>query len=217
MALDPEQRPYRMADPQAIELSDTLVKLYEIHLPEFTALDPDFDALFGTQWQAASDALLHHPSYEVTADELAILTDVVNKAMAQGSSAIGTLRFFVQQAFGASGIYRSFRFDRNKVVRQRAPEYAIYLRKMHRTATVHLAALQAKGLTAAHLQDLLDAADAIQAAELDQEAFKDEIIHLTYQRNLLRTTLWAFAQKVNAAADVVFANEPVKRALFNLE
>jgi len=28
--------------------------------------------------------------------------------------------------------------------------------------------------------------------------------------------MWAYLQKVNAAADVVFANDPVKRALFNV-
>ena len=63
---------------------------------------------------------------------------------------------------------------------------------------------------------MLGRADAILAAELDHEAYKGESIYLTYQRTQLRNSMWAHVQKVNAAADVAFANEPVKRALFNV-
>jgi hypothetical protein len=212
-----EDRPYRISDPHAIELCDTLVRIYADHMVELAAIDPDFDAAFATAWKAATDALLRHPSYALTLDLLAVHSAALNETMARGSKAISALRYYAQQAFGANGIFRSFRWDRNQVLRKRPTEYAVYLRKMHRTATVHLAALQAKGLTAAHMQELVDAADAILAAELDQEAYKDEIIHLTYQRTQLSRAMWAYAQKVNAAAEVAFASEPVKRALFNLE
>jgi hypothetical protein len=211
-----DDRPYRHTDDQAISMCDSMLLAYNANMPALAAVDPAFDAAFATAWKNATDAFLEHPTHELVQDYLTGYGQAVDKAMGRGNRAVSNLRYYVQQAFGSAGIYRSFMFGTNNTARHRTAAYAVYLRTLHRMATMHLAALQAQGLTPAHMQELLDAADAILAAELDHEAYKGESIYLTYQRTQLRNTMWAHVQKVNAAADVAFMNDPIKRALFNV-
>lgn len=214
--MTPEPRPYRMRDREAIELCDTVVLSYEANMAAFAAVDSDYDAAFATAWRVATTAFLNHPTHDAVQDDLTGLGLEVDKTMTRGNKAVAAIRYYAQQAFEGTGIYRTFLFDRNRALRQRPADYAVYLRALHRKATVHQAALQAKGLTPAHMQELMDAADAILAAELDHEAFKFDVAYMAHQRVALCNAMWAYIKRLNAAADVVFADDPIKRALFNL-
>jgi hypothetical protein len=59
-------------------------------------------------------------------------------------------------------------------------------------------------------------ADLVAAAEEEHEYFKNEKMAMAYERGQLHSAMWRTFQQVSRAADLVFMNDPIKRALFNV-
>jgi hypothetical protein len=145
-----------------------------------------------------------------------LLHNAVNDAVKAASAAVHPIRFFAHDAFGPAGYYRAFRFKEFNAQRSKPSALVTYLRALHRTAIKHQVALTAKGMTPAHLASLTTATDLVAAAEEEHEFFKGEMMAMSYQRAQLHTTMWRTFQQVGRAADLVFMNDPIKRALFNV-
>jgi hypothetical protein len=56
----------------------------------------------------------------------------------------------------------------------------------------------------------------VAAAEEEHEYFKNEKMAMAYERGQLHSAMWRTFQQVSRAADLVFMNDPIKRALFNV-
>jgi hypothetical protein len=72
------------------------------------------------------------------------------------------------------------------------------------------------GMLDATIAEILTHAQALDAAEVAQEAHKLERISLTRQRIETHTTMWKFAMRVSDAAAIVFDEQPEIRMQFDL-
>jgi hypothetical protein len=210
-------RPFRVSDAQAIELSQVRQRLYEKNRAEFEGFDSlQFNPAFEAAWLAANDAATRCPTDEYTRDVLQGHTDKVMAAMDMGHAAINDLRYYAQQAFDGTDTYHVFHFAQQGKVRANSTAYVLYLQVQHRVAQMYWAELSAKGMGAGHLAALETASTAIAQADLDQELYKRQRTANTAERKRLMHVMWGFVQAANAAANIIYSSDPVKRALFNV-
>lgn len=210
------QRPYTTSDAEAVERCGIATVTLTNHLAAFAAELAEFTPAFVSAWRAQVLAAQQFPSEEYTDDQSRMLRNAVNDAVKGATSAVTPIRFFAHEAFGKGGYYRSFRFSEFNAQRSKPSALVTYLRALHRTAIKHQVALTAKGMTPAHLTALTAAATALATAEEEHEYFKNEKMAMAYERGQLHTAMWRTFQQVSRAADLVFMNDPIKRALFNV-
>lgn len=209
-------RPYVLSDQEATERCGTASVALNSHLAAFAAELPEFTPAYVADWRAQILAAQEFPTEEYNDDRSILLHNAVNDAVKAASAAVHPIRFFAHDAFGPAGYYRAFRFKEFNAQRSKPSALVTYLRALHRTAIKHQVALTAKGMTPAHLTALTAAATALATAEEEHEYFKNEKMAMAYERGQLHTAMWRTFQQVSRAADLVFMNDPIKRALFNV-
>ena len=212
----PDLRPFNLPDAEALTFSSAMVKVFEVHAAAFVALDPMFGGTFVAEWKAAIAACYAHDTDELMRDRLIEKSEQVEAAVRQGMLAMSDLRYFASKAFAPNGLYKVFHFKEHDQMRQRSAWYPIYLHTQHSLALRYATELQAKGMTPAQMAALATAAEAVRTADLALQLQKRDRTEATVLRLALMAKLWSFVQKVNAAAQVVFVDDPVKRALFNV-
>jgi hypothetical protein len=210
-------RPYRITDGAAVTHSAMRQVLFLDHMADFVAFDPDFDTPFAQKWKDAINLALEQPTDETTMDQQSIHTAEVNIAIKQARSTMADLRFFAQKAFGTKGLYKVFNFKLHDRMTRQPANYVIYLRVQHALAVEFATQLTTKGMTPAQIAAIATAADLLQTAEVAQEKFKRTRLHLTLIRKDVMARMYSFDQSVNRAAEVIYAEDEVKRGLFRLD
>lgn len=211
-----ERRPYDMTDPEAMTHCSAMLVAFEARQAQFAAHDPLFGGSYAADWKAAIDLCYATATDEAMQDLQRSHTQAVEGAQAQATTAMADLRYFAQRAFGSGGYYKAFRFADHARMRQSTPHYVLYLRTQYALAQELQAPLSAKGMTPAHMAALSTAADALAATDLAQELHKRRRMLGTVDRHDRLCAMWLFAQQANAAADVIYAQQPEVRGLFGL-
>jgi hypothetical protein len=211
-----EKRSYKQPDSELLTRSSAMQLAFVARQADFVAHDPMFGGSYGTDWSTAISACYAFESDEAMLDLLQSRTQAVDEACGQAHTALTDLRYFAQKAFGSSGYYKAFQFGAHNKVRQSAPAYVLYLRTQHALALQLAPQLTAKGMTPAHMAALQTAADQLAATDLAQELHKRQRILATAQRLALFTALYSIAQQVNAAAEVIYADDAANRGVFAL-
>ncbi len=98
-------------------------------------------------------------------------------------------------------------------MRHAPANYAVAVRTMHLLAMDHTAELTAKGMTLAQIQALLDTAIALTDAEVQHELKKRLRVRTTLLRKRAFEHVWSFVQRIQVAADVLFAEDDVVRGV----
>jgi len=210
-------RPYRITDAAAVTHSAMRQTLFADYMADFVAFDSDFDTPFAQNWKDAIDLALDQSTDETIMDQMGIHTAHVNTAIKQARSTMADLRFFAQKAFGTKGLYKVFNFKLHDRMTRQPANYVIYLRVQHALAVEFAPQLSAKGMTPAQITAIATAAEQLQTAEVAQEKFKRTRLHLTLVRKDVMARMYGFDQSVNRAAEVVYAEDEVKRNLFRLD
>lgn len=210
-------RPYRITDAAAIKNSTLRQRLLTEYMADFVAFDSDFDTPFAQDWADAIELALNQSTDETIMDQMGIHTADVNTAIKQARSTMADLRFFAQKAFGTKGLYKVFDFKLHDRMTRQPANYVIYLRVQHALAVEFAPQLSAKGMTPAQITAIASAAEQLQTAEVAQEKFKRTRLHLTLVRKDVMARMYGFDQSVNRAAEVVYAEDEVKRNLFRLD
>jgi hypothetical protein len=207
-------RPYSHTDARALTIASRMCKVYEEFLPDFEAYDPDLGPAFRDAWLQAIEDALTMPTDETTVDDQQISAAVTGEQMAACAAAVRDLRYYASLAFTAKDDLRVFGFERLVKFRYAPAHYAVAVRTMHLLALDHASELTAKGMTPAHTQALLDTANALTDAEVQHEYKKRVRTRLTAQRKRAFLHMWSFVQRIQLAADVLFAEDEVKRGVF---
>lgn len=200
---------------KALQEAGIFLKLFQQHMPDFTDMDPGLDAAFANDWAAALAAGLAFGTDETWQDELRIRSRAVDDRLEEARSAVALVRYYAERAFkNKPRTMRSLGFPELSKYRKDPARVVLLLEVMHRRALALDAELVAQGLTPAQRDQLLVAAAAVKAAELNQEEYKLERLAQTDLRQAAMEHAWSFVQLVSAAAEVVYRTDAVKRALF---
>jgi hypothetical protein len=208
------QRPYTYSDPEATTIATRICELHTRHMARFTAFDPELGPAFSAAWRQTIADAIATTTDETARDHLQMLSTITDDRMAQCARAARDLRYYVELAFGSTPVLRAFGFARLSRQRHAPAQYAVSMRTLHRLAQQFATELTAQGLTPAHLQALADTATALLQAEEEQELYKCQRMLLTQHRKDTFTALWAFVQRTQRAAQVIFAEEDEMRQLF---
>ena len=210
-------RPYRITDAAAVQNSTVRQKLFTEYMADFVDFDPDFDTPFAQNWTDAINLAVAQYTDETTMDQLSGYTADLNTAVKQARSTMADLRFFAQKAFGTRGMYTVFNFKVHDRMTRQPANYVIYLKVQHALAVEFATELTNKGMTPAQIAAIATAADLLQTAEVAQEKFKRTRLHRTLIRKDVMARMYSFDQSVNRAAEVIYAEDEVKRGLFRLD
>ena len=186
-------------------------------MADFVDFDPDFDTPFAQNWTDAINLAVAQYTDETTMDQLSGYTADLNTAVKQARSTMADLRFFAQKAFGTRGMYTVFNFKVHDCMTRQPANYVIYLKVQHALAVEFATELTNKGMTPAQIAAIATAADLLQTAEVAQEKFKRTRLHRTLIRKDVMARMYSFDQSVNRAAEVIYAEDEVKRGLFRLD
>jgi hypothetical protein len=210
-------RPYRITDAAAVQNSTVRQNLFTEYMADFVDFDPDFDTPFAQNWTDAINLAVAQYTDETTMDQLSGYTADLNTAVKQARSTMADLRFFAQKAFGTRGMYTVFNFKVHDRMTRQPANYVIYLKVQHALAVEFATELTNKGMTPAQIAAIATAADLLQTAEVAQEKFKRTRLHRTLIRKDVMARMYSFDQSVNRAAEVIYAEDEVKRGLFRLD
>jgi len=128
------------------------------------------------------------------------------------------IRYYVEKAFPKDQeMLKEFGFAQWRAVRYKQQSVIIWMLVLHNRAKKYETELLAEGLSAAAIAGVEAQAQAPQAAEVQQEAFKRERLATTRRRVRLQNELTALAQRVSQAARLIWPDEPEKAGLFKVE
>lgn len=209
-------RSYSISDPRMVQFSSAYVLLYTDHQTDLAAFDPDFNAVFLAGWNTAIAASIAVPTEESRNDLQAGLTDKVLDVMRRSRLKYHEVAYFVRKAFptdtAVQGLFGLNDYDRA------ATDQAVmrlFLERMWDTAeNHHKAVLLTVGYTQARIDAIAALRDELGQHDSQQDHFSLTSPEDTDARITIHNTTWSFAQKVNAAAKVVYAENIVLYNLF---
>jgi hypothetical protein len=208
-----DNRPYSFNDAKALTIAARLCRLYEEQITAFEELDPDLGTDFRDDWQQAIDTAMNIPTDETTVDNQQISAALLAESLDQCAATVRDLRYYANRAFKGKDEFNVFGFSRLSRMRHAPANYAVAVRTMHLLAMDHTAELTAKGMTPAQIQALLDTAIALTDAEVQHELKKRHRVRTTLLRKRAFEHVWSFVQRIQLAADVLYAEDEVVRGV----
>jgi hypothetical protein len=208
------KRPYIYTDGKALTIAARLCGLYAEHLSDFEAHDPDLGTAYHDAWKAAIDLAMNMPTDETTVDDQQISAAITAEKMTLCAAAVRDLRYYAALAFDGDEEQNVFGFERLSKLRHAPTAYAVAVRSMHLLAQDYAIELGDQGMTPAHMQALLDTANVLIDAEVQHEFKKRIRVRTTIQRKRAFVRVWSFVQRIQLAANVLYAEDEVMRGLF---
>lgn len=202
--------PSGLPDLGMIEFSGTYRLGFIARRLAFIDLDPDFDLPFEAEWLAAINASIAEPTDEYREDQQILMTNDVLALMADGRKAYRLQRYFVNKAFpGNKDLQNLFGLDNYADAAQSQKEMCGLLFEMHKTATspLYAPALTAAGYKAADVAAILTLMENLNTGNWTQNDFIRNSPIATKQRYNVHAHTWSFAQKVRAAAGVIYYDD----------
>ncbi len=207
----PLVRPFRISYAAMLQETRTIQDLLAEDIAAFTDLAPEIDDEFLTIWRADYDAAVAIQSDESFVDEIAETTQEVQAAMAEARRVYIRTKFAVVRAWpGNAARANQFGFDDYKNIRKSDKLMFHFMDELHKQAVKNTAALNAVNFLAADIASIRTAADAIAAADSEQENLKKDRLLLTQQRTELLIIVWTKRQLVAAAAKVLYMDNYAK-------
>ncbi len=212
------ERLYSMEDAVFYERSRTLAELFKHKLPAFTAFDFNLNMAYHDAWVAQAELCEAHETDETANYELQQRTADMEEARKACFVAANGLQYYVEKAFPDNArIMQEFGFTERKQIRAKSLSTIMWMVVMMAVADDYNTELTAAGMPASIITDLDNAQLALFPAEFKQERFKRTIIRLQRERIEKVNKLYGFYQRVHKAAQVVFGDNEVVRAQFNLQ
>ncbi len=184
---------------------------------KFAAFNPELGGSFGTDWLAALEAADLAPNVDVRRGELRQDTVVVETEMDRARAMVQQVFYYVSQAFpGNKGRLSQYGKDRYAKAATNSDEMRVVLDMAAQAAERDLAALTTKGFSAAKLAELQDLAaqlDTVDTAQQMQKGLNQEDTD-AYVR--LQNAAFGFGQRLNKAAKLLLADQPLRQRLYRL-
>lgn len=206
---------YNTSDEFMVERSDTIQQLFSDNLAPFTLFDPELDAAFATAWQTAIDNAVAAESAETVDDQMQQLTDAVLVAMNNGRKKYVEVGYYFKLAFPKNrAVMKEMGADDYVKARNRQMRLVMFLENLHLKAEKYKTQLIAKGYTQLKIDAIDTLRQALQAANKAQNAYAKGRPVLTQDRENILNACYSFTDRVCEAANSVFYDDEVMRALF---
>jgi hypothetical protein len=204
-------RIYFMSDASMLEKAYFIYYCLVNDLVSFTGFAPKFVQAYVDGMLALIQAALSAPQDSQVVDIQAQKTDVVNTDMELCRKLITKLNFFLADAC-KENIYLINEFGREEYPEARNSQKGliVYMQRVVAACNKHAAELIAAGFSQAQIDELKDAADALLAANNDQEFYKGERRTLTQQRIEKMNAAWEVVLEVCKAGKIIFDDNPAK-------
>jgi len=201
-------RPFRITDTKAIQDCRVTIGLLEEDLALFTALAPNINEDWLTEWETNIQAAEAVPTDQQHQNQSIDLTDDVKAAMEQVRRKNAQVKFAAMQAYeDDAGKYAAFGFNDYDGVRQSDADLQLYAERLHSTAVEHQAALSAVGWDTTATATIDTVAQALRDADDAQEEHKRKRKEGTALRINTYTTMWKKRQLVAQAAKIIFMDD----------
>ena len=192
------------------------IKLFREHLADFASLDPEFNAAFANDWEAANEALALFETDETQRDEIAYRTSELLKTHQPVLRLLDDLDYYTGKAFPTDP--RKVDELGIKLMRRDAGstqlKFVLWGYTALRVATDYQPQLTAAGLPLAWYTDFDTALGVCGEAELEQEYAKRQRIRKTTERVMQFNALHKTWQRVNKAAKVIYRTRPEMEKLW---
>lgn len=211
-------RNYNTSDEYMVERSETILGQFETDFADFEALDPNLNAAFAADWGAAIENAVAQTAGETVDDQMQQLTAVVGEKMELCRKKYIEVKYFFTRAFpNNKPVMKEMGEDDYERARLSQMRMIFFMENLHVAAERHKIQLMAKGYTQAKIDEIEALRTGLQAANKVQNVFKKGRPVLTLGRETVYNNCYAFTAQVAAAAEVVYADNPVKKALYVFE
>lgn len=192
------------------------IKLFLDYLPNFTALDAQFDAAYAQAWYDLTELFTKLPTDETVMDGVAVETEELLDSYKPVIKLADELEFFVGKAF-PDDVRKVDEFGfklLRRVSNQASLKFSHYARTMQVIAKEYETQLLAAGLPVAWFGSFEAAVLYTSKKELDQEVEKRHRIRTTTERVRLYNQLHATWQRVYKASRVIYADNDTMQKLW---
>lgn len=175
----------------------------------FVAFDADFADPFAADWQTAIDAAEAQDTDETRDDQLQTETAQVNAELLLAQKKYIEAKYFITKAFEATPtVMNEFGVDTYSDIRSSQMEMIPFMQNLwDKCENKYKTQMLAAGYTQTKIDEIQTIKNALDSENQEQEIFKDETPLATSARNTIYNTCWEFAQKVNRAAHVIYADD----------
>jgi len=212
-------REHHSGDADFFSTSRVLRKHFDNMLADFINFDSDFNAPFIDNWLSAIEDSEFHSTNETERDELRIRSDEVELKLGEYLEKLDELEYYCHKAFDNTDpdTLLLFAFDQRAKALKSMPRFILWIVASQNFYDDQLPHLLNAGMPLQLDSDLENFAEIFFDAEIAQEEYKRMMKVSTRKRIAKLNKVFSFNKNVNNAAQVIYRNEPLKRALFKLE
>lgn len=204
---------------EVITKSQSIQPQYIEDIQSFTSFDPKFDAQFGeTLLQETREALDDFSGSSHMAS-INRLTERISRLLDESGKSYQKLMYFVHSAFGTSkAIENTFGRKQYEKARKSEKHMIPLLKQAVKAASLDQfkVSLESRGMNMELLEEMEQYAAQLVAADEEQEMLKKQQLLVTNARIELYNSIWEKLTKINTAAKIVFANDPVRLSIYQL-
>ncbi|WP_271783185.1 hypothetical protein [Aquimarina algiphila] len=209
------ERNYGIKDTVLLEWGDIIVEHLKTDIEEFITFDAKLNRDFITDLEQKVAQGYKDGGDVVNIAQLQEKTEVVEKAMQDCRTYFKRLKYWVLDAFpNQKAIQRQFGIGRFREVSRNQVKMIQFIEGLEETISQHSIALETAGASVDLLTQPSTLSQALRIANKEQEQKKGTRTVDTAARVEQLNELYAILQKVNAAADNVFEEQPTKRELY---
>jgi hypothetical protein len=210
--LEQLQRTFIGDDAAFMEKNRTVLTLFAKEQATFQALDPTLDAAFLLAWQNLIETCESHTSDETMLDMQREKTTALEQHINAALLKVNELEFYVKNAFPDNpALWQEFGFKQRKTATDSHSRFLIWLFTMHRVLLDYEATLLAAGMPATFNSGFENTTSACAEAEFEQEYAKRLRLRQTRLRVEQLNRLHSYLQRVQHAAQIIFATNETKR------
>ncbi|WP_271765469.1 hypothetical protein [Aquimarina algiphila] len=209
------ERNFNFKDTLLLEWGDTILDRLKTDLEEFVSFDSKLNAAFITDLEQKISLAYKEGGDDVNVAQLQQKTEAVDIAMQDCRTYFKRLKYWVLDAFpGKKAIQKQFGIGKFRNISGSQTKMIQYMEGITDTINEHRATLEAVGTPVDLLNQSTALSRALRTANKEQEQKKGTRTVDTAARVEQLNELYAILQKVNAAADNVFEEQPTKRELY---
>ncbi|MDX9881942.1 MAG: hypothetical protein RBS73_07730 [Prolixibacteraceae bacterium] len=213
-------RKFSMTYEAVITKSQSVQPQYTADLPAFAAFDPSFTPELGQELVAKTTLAIEDTSENTHSAAIQRKTDELSRLRSEAGTKYQKLMYFVHSAFGSNSKAVDSTFGRSLYAKAvKSEKQMITLLTLACNAArldPFKAGLEAKGMPQDLVPSMEQLAADLQAADNEQEMLKKQQLLVTARRVELYNSIWDILLKINAASKVLYANDPVRIAIYQL-
>ncbi len=211
------ERNFRLKDSELLEFGDTTVAHLKQDINQFTTFDAKLNNTFIAQLEQKVVLGYKEGGDELNVAQLQEKTEAVDIAMQDCRAYFKRLKYWVLDAFPSQkAIQKQFGVGRYRNITGNQTKMIQFMEGLTDTIAQHCTTLEAVGTPKEILNQPVTLANALREANKIQELKKGTRTVDTEGRVELLNDLYAILRKINAAADIVFEDEPSKRELYRI-